>query len=475
MIFSFSLLVSSRALTAKIISLALARSSRNSLLSLAQALLTILTYFLVMRQVVIALGLEVLGLWSLTMSLVAFLRMLDLGLAHIPARMVAGKTGDGLGQAQVIDSTAFIGLAAFVMMGVVSYCALRPILVGSIEQELQAEALWLLLGTVAVLPLSSLSQVHLGAIDGIGRADIRAMVAIAGLILYAGSALLLMEPYGVMALVYAQLVQHGVALVVARLLLCRRIVPLRPFPFRFSGAVVRDAASFGIRVQFSTLPMALFDPLCRLLIGRSVGLELLALYELASKFASSVRLLIQAFANPLLPEFARLLAAGGQAARARYSASQTKLSSLGFLVSIGQIIVSPVVSFIMLDKVDPVFIIIAAVLSLAWGGTCIGLLPQLYARAAGRLRHAMLGQWLLLMLGGALVPLASLLNDDLWMLVAPGVAILIGHLASFLGESRHFGLNPVGDGGAHQVLGLVLALTLVASAAIALSAMALGL
>ena len=465
--------MASRALASKVISLLADRSSRNGLLSLAQALLTIATYFLVMRQVVIVLGLEALGLWSLTMSLVAFVRMLDLGLAHIPARMVASKTGDELAQARVVDSTAFAGLGAFVIMGIASFFALRPVLLGSLEPELHADAISLLLGIVAVLPLNTLALVHLGAIDGIGRADIRALVAIAGLFLYAGAALLLIHPYGIMALVYAQLAQHSLALVAARVLLCSRIAPLGLFPVRFSRSALVEAASFGVRVQLSTLPMALFDPLCRLLIGRSAGLEMLAIYELASKFAASTRTLVQAFANPILPELARLLVEDSAAARARYSASQTIISSLGLLVSTLQIIALPMVSFLLLGSFDAAFILVSAVLSLAWGGTCIGLVPQLYARAAGRLRHAMIGQWLLLALGWLLVSLAGFLRDELWMLIAPGLAVLIGHLVAFVGEVRHFGLNPLGNGAAYRIVWMVFALTMVASAAIALSIMAI--
>lgn len=450
------------------------RASRNGLLSLVQALLTVLTYFIVMRQVVIALGLEVLGLWSLTMSLVAFLRMLDLGLAHIPARMIAAKTGDDLAQARVVDSTAFAGLGPFVLMGIVSYYAIRPILVNSLEPELHGEALLLLLGIVAVQPINSLALVHLGAIDGIGRADIRALIAIAGLVVYAGCALVLIEPYSVMALVYAQLAQHGLGFFLARVLLCRRIATLRLLPVHFSRNVLHEAASFGARLQISTLPMALFDPLCRLLIGRSAGLELLAIYELASKFAASARLFLQAYANPVLPELARLLVEDDTAARSRYSAVQTTISSLGLLVPIGQILALPMVSFMLLGTIDPTFILVSAVLSLAWGGTCIGLVPMLYARAAGRLRHAMLGQWLLLLLGALLVPLAGLLRDELWMLVAPGLAILIGHLVTFAGEVRYFRLHPFGDSEAYRVWGLVIALSFITSAIIALSLMALS-
>jgi len=446
---------------------------RNGILSLAQSLLTILTYFLVMRQVVSTLGLESLGLWSLTMSLVAFVRLLDLGGGQILARLVATGAGQDERQAQYIDSTALVGLVAFTVLGLVCYFGLKPFLLGSVDPILQGEADLLLLGLSCVLPLNFVALIHLGALDGIGRADIRALCGIASLAIYASIALMMIREHSLMALVYAQLAQHGFAIMATRILLRREIAPLGPIPRRFSRFAFAEAISFGTRLQISLLPMALFDPLCRLLIGRSAGLELLGIYELASKFAASARTLVQAFASPILPEFARLLVKDRSSAKAQFERSQPVVAAVAMLVSTLQIIALPLVSCVLLDSIDPLFTIVSGVLSFAWGLTCVGLVAQLYARAAGQLRQSIVGQWSLLAIGALLVPMTSLLENNLWMLLSPALAILTGHLIAFVGEIRSFGLDPLGDRRA-TVLGSIFGLSMTAFAVIAVAVMALG-
>ncbi|MEO0698777.1 MAG: oligosaccharide flippase family protein, partial [Pseudomonadota bacterium] len=294
-------------LTTRLRRIATNREARNGLLSLTQAVLTLVVYFLVMRQIVVVIGLESRGLWSLTASLVAFVRMLDLGGAQVLSRLVATETGREVDQARIIDTAALFGFAAFLVFAVAAYFGLRPVLLNSVEFALRSEASWLLLGLVLTLPVNVLGLVHLGALDGIGRADLRASVAIAALVIYALAALVLIRSQGVMALVYAQGLQHVFTIVAARNVLHTRLAPLAAFPRYFSVEKLRRVVSFGGALQASLLPMAIFDPLCRLLIGRSAGLELLGVYELASKFAASARTLVQAFTNPILPEFARAL------------------------------------------------------------------------------------------------------------------------------------------------------------------------
>ncbi|MEO0590651.1 MAG: oligosaccharide flippase family protein [Pseudomonadota bacterium] len=456
-------------LTTRLRRIATNREARNGLLSLTQAVLTLVVYFLVMRQIVVVIGLESLGLWSLTASLVAFVRMLDLGGAQVLSRLVATETGREVDQARIIDTAALFGFAAFLVFAVAAYFGLRPVLLNSVEFALRSEASWLLLGLVLTLPVNVLGLVHLGALDGIGRADLRASVAIAALVIYALAALVLIRSQGVMALVYAQGLQHVFTIVAARNVLHTRLAPLAAFPRYFSVEKLRRVVSFGGALQASLLPMAIFDPLCRLLIGRSAGLELLGVYELASKFAASARTLVQAFTNPILPEFARALVDEEEAAQRRFNASQPMISAGAMVVSVVQLLALPVVSYVLLNALDPAFMLVAAALSFAWGLSCIGVVAQLYARAAGRMHYTMIGQWSLLGLGAVLVPLASVLGDGLWILVAPSLAILVGHLIAFIGEIRYFRLAPFGEGQAVVVLGAIFALSLVACAIIAVS------
>jgi O-antigen/teichoic acid export membrane protein len=200
------------------------------------------------------------------------------------------------------------------------------------------------------------------------------------------------------------------------------------------------------------------------MIGRSVGLDLLGIYELASKFAASSRTVVQAFANPVLPELARLMVKEHDAARRLYAKRQPLISTAAMLASIVQILALPALSYVMLGDVDAQFILVASLLSFAWGITSVGLVSQLYARAAGQVRHAIAGQWTLLATGVALIWLASLLSNVLWILVAPAGAIIFGHLFAFLREIRHFQLGAVGEGKVLLMIGSGSLLTILATA-----------
>jgi O-antigen/teichoic acid export membrane protein len=450
------------------------RLSRNGLLSLGQAVITILAYFIVMQQVVSIAGLEALGLWSVAMSLVAFVRMLDLGGIQVLAKLVAASADDEVGQAYFVDSAAIASLVAFCFIATIAYVGLKPILHGSIDPSLYRESDSLLIGIVAVLPLTSLALVHLGALDGIGRADIRALISIISVVLYAVTAFLLLDDHGIFALVYGQFVQQGFAFIFSRGLVCKQVGTIGAWPTKLSLEKLNEIFSFGARLQVSILPLALFEPLCRLVIGRSVGLELLGIYELASKFAASTRQLIAALGNPIMPEFARLLVADERAAKERFATTQPLIVLFAMLGTIAQIISLPIASLILIGKIDPVFILSSSAISLAWGVACIGLVPQMYARAAGYLRYAIIGQWVMLILGSILLALANILRNDVAILIAPAISIIVGYVIAYLGEVRRFGLSYFGDGAAFHVLGVVFTLTLVALAAIGLSILALG-
>jgi len=420
------------------------RAIRNGILSMAQAMLTILVYFLVMQQVAIVVGLEAIGLWSISMSLVAFARMLDVAGTGVLARLVATAFESDLRQAQLIDSATIASTFGFGVLAVVGYFAFKPILFASIDTELYADAAALLVGLLLLLPLNAVALLHLGALDGAGRADIRAYIAIIALAISAAATFLLVRRHGVVSLVYAQFLQHGFTLICARILLIRLVPSLKIYPSNFCRERFLETSSFGLRMQVAAIPMAIFDPICRLLIGRVVGLELLGIYELTAKFAASSRLIVQSFANTIVPEFARLIGFDQPAAKAMFRNRDALVTTLALLSTMAQIAALPILSFLTLERIEPKFLIVGGALSYAWGISCIGLTSQLYARAAGVVRHAIVGQWSLLMAGIAALAIASLSENPLWILTAPAYAIILGHLLAYGRELRYFGLQPYG-------------------------------
>jgi len=420
--------------------------ARNGLLSLAQSVVGIGTYFLVMRYVVAVAGLGGVGLWSLTMGFVAFIRVMDLTGAGGLARMVALNPHNERLQSEYVDTlTAFI-FVLYAVLSLIAYLPLHYAIAGSVAPGTVALAHTLTVWAMISLPINVAGMGQLSAIDGLGRADVRSLLNIASFALYGLLAVLLVSSKGILGLAYAQIVQYALLLFASRVVLTWQLPSLRLVPSRFSRKAAREALNYGFRLQASSIPMSLFDPLTRVFLGRWAGLETLGIYDLSYKLAGNTRTLVQAGMNPLVPEFARVLSADSKTARnyhATVSARSIRAVALAYTILI---VTAPVFSLFLLSHVSPEFVFSVAVLSLGWGLASVGLATQLFARAAGQLRWSIAGQWLLLMLGAGLVYIATLSDESIYAAIGVAVAIATGHMVAFAGETRTLNLTPFGTG-----------------------------
>lgn len=421
------------------------RMARNGLLSLMQSVVGIGTYFLVMRYVLAIAGLEAVGLWSLTMGFVAFIRVMDLTGAGGLARMVALNPDNERLRSEYIDTlTAFI-VALYAALSLIAYFPLRYAMEGSVAPGTEAIAQELLIYAMISLPLNVAGMGHLSAIDGLGRADIRSILNIGGFVLYGVVAAILLSSKGILGLAYAQLVQYAVLLVASRVVLIQRLPSLCLIPTQFSRKAAGEALHYGFRLQASSIPMSLFDPLTRVFLGRWAGLENLGIFDLSYKLAGNVRTLVQAGMNPLVPEFARIWSTDTAAARAHHAMTSARAIRTVAIAYTALILAAPAFSLFLLSHMSAEFIFSVAVLSLGWGVASIGLATQLFARAVGVLRWSIIGQWLVLVLGGVLVYLATRSNEAIYAAIAVAIAIAIGHIIAFAGEIRMLTLTPFGD------------------------------
>ncbi|WP_435988422.1 oligosaccharide flippase family protein [Sulfitobacter sp. SH24] len=422
------------------------RVGRNGLLSLIQSVIGVGAYFWVMRYVVAVAGLEGVGLWSLTMGFVALVRLMDLSGASGLARMVASETNSSKAQAAYIDTCTGFIFVLYIVLSFLAYLPLRSAISGSVNSASLEVAHELLIWALLALPINIIGVSQLSAIDGLGRADIRSVVNISSFAIFGLLAAVLVPTEGILGLAYAQFAQYVTVLFFARLVLVANIPTLGIIPTRFSREAWTSSTNYGFRLQASTVPMSLFDPLTRILLARYLGLESLGIYDLSYKLAGNVRTLVQAALNPLVPEFTRLHRSSVKGAKALHSQVSIKSIRAVILSFLALVLVSPLLSLFLLEEISSNFIFCVAVFSLGWGTSSFGLITQLYARAAGVLRWSIVGQWGLLSSGiGATVWLSE--NDRgsitiVAMTVASAIAM--GHLFAFIGETRTLSLLPLG-------------------------------
>lgn len=431
--------------------------ARNSTLSILQSIVGISTYFVVMRYVVQTTGLQGIGLWSLTMGLVALVRVLDLTGASGLARMVATEPDNPIKQAAYIDTLTSVIFIVYCAACLAAFQPLDLYLRSTIEDPKLTSSTILLAWAMTALPINVIGIAQLSALDGLGRADIRSIINIASFVCYGIIATIFVPSYGIAGLAFSQFSQYIVALIVARFYLVKFIPPLNYLPTQFSRAAARSCLHYGFRLQAASIPMAIFEPITRIFLGRWVGLDILGIYDLSSKLAVQTRALIQSGMNPMVPEFATQFKLDPSLAVELHSqASQKSIRYVALAFSF-LLLASPIFSLLLFSKLVPEFLFSMAVLSLGWGTASFGLMTQLFARATGMLRWSITGQWTTLGVGLFSIYVFAKSLDGVFVCVSIALAVLFGHTLGFIGEVRELRLRPFGSLGAQWKNILVMA------------------
>ena len=198
-----------------------------------------------MRYVVQAEGLEGVGIWSMTVGFVSFVRLMDLSGASGLARMLATKQNDPSEQAYYVDTMSLFIFSLYGVLCAFSYLPLAYFLNDSVSPNQWPQTQVLLIWALAALPLNVLGIAHLSAIDGIGRADIRSLVNILGVGLFSIISLALIEQAGLVGLACAQFAQFTATLLAARLVLVKQIKNFKFFPSKISLGAAKACIGYG--------------------------------------------------------------------------------------------------------------------------------------------------------------------------------------------------------------------------------------
>lgn len=409
----------------------------TSALSMLQAVTALGTYLLVMRLLISNEGIKAVGLWSLTMGFVALFRIVDFSGAHALSRSVALRGSHKQGQATDIDTLSLFIACFYGIVIIVAFYPARAALIESVDQSLASVAYQLIALTAVALPLNILGLAHSSALDGLGLAKVRSIINITGYFIFGIASLLLMKPFGLLGLAYAQFSQYVFVLVISRFQISKTIPIRLAFPTSFNASALGGLLSYSFRLQLSSLPGALFIPLTRVGLNSAAGLEALGLFDLAYRITVSMRAFLQSALNPLLPEFTRSAIQGRELKL--FDRVDRLFSGVSALAFGGLMFGSPVISIILTGEIDRDLVALVATLSLAWGVATLFLPIQILGRAKGYLRWSIAGQWLMLAILIGII-LISDENDYKFLVFGISLSILVGYLFSGIAEMFSFKL-----------------------------------
>jgi O-antigen/teichoic acid export membrane protein len=369
---------------------------RNAIWALVEAISSSIVLFFLYKLVVSFLGVEALGIWSLVLATTSLMRLADAGAASGLGRFVAksAELQDRSISRGYIDTAVLTNLVLYILLALAFFWPAQYGLSFAIHKQSALEvARGLLPYALASFVLGNLANAASSALAGLQRSDLRSIVTIGGLVVQIVSSFILIPDRGLTGLAIAQLLQNGFGLVssliLAHFVLYRRYGII--FPFHWRKHAFKDLVGFGIQLQFSGIISFLYDPLAKFLMSSFAGLEATGLFEMANRLVFQVRSLLISPVHILVPAFALLNERDPEEANILYRRSFAMTAGIGIPLIAGVAATSPLVSFVLLAKVDFLFVVFVSLLSCGWLVNLLAAPAYLLGEGTGNVRWNIAG------------------------------------------------------------------------------------
>lgn len=413
----------------------------NALASVAQVVVSGVSFFVLYRFLYQTLGAAQVGVWATVLTATAINHLANLGLAGSTVMYVSRYLAQQRpGRVDDIIQTSVVSIAVF--MGVVvaaAYPALRYAVAWIVRDAAQVPvALALLPYALASFWLVGVAQVVLSAIDGFERVDLRNGVLTAAALLYLGLAIALVPGQGLIGLARAQVIQSTVLVLGAWVVLRRLFAPLPLLPLRWDRRTFREMLGYNVQFQVTTIAQLLFDPVARALIARLGGLAAAGHFEMAYKVVVQLRALLATAYQAMVPTIANLQETAPALVQEVYRKSYRLVLYLVAASLPLCIALTPVLSEVYLGAYERTFVVFADLLFAGW---FLNLLttPAYYANlGTGELRGNVEGHLVSGVLNIGLGFLLGLWYGGLGVVIGFVVALLAGNVVTVVRyQHRH--------------------------------------
>lgn len=400
--------------------------------SLANSFLLIIIYFLLMKLVIVYEGIEMVGLWSLTVGMVSLARLLDFTGSSALTRIVA--ISDVKKRHCYIDTLVVFSIVFYIFLAVCMYFPVLVIIMDTVGEDLSPVIPTLLFLSLAAIILSVTYQNHAAALDGLELASTRSAIGIFCMLIYGTVCAVCIPYYGIVSLAFAQILQFLFGIILFRLVLRKTLHSMTIIPFYFSTKNFKELYSYGVKLQINSLTLLAFDVSSRYLISLNYGLSVVAYYDISYKLAGHTRGLVQSYFNPLIPKYASQWSNNPREA----FENMLKDLKLYFLPISGifacVLFTLPLISLFYFQGLSQTFLMIGVILNLAWWAATCTLIMQIFCKSINILFWTIIGHVALLIISLIILNFSSGVLDLTGTLVFFGAGILTSHAIMFYGS-----------------------------------------
>lgn len=274
----------------------------NVVSSGGQVLLIGLVYFFLYRLLLKALGVELLGVWSVVLSTSSLANLANFGVADSVIRFVAlyAKDGGREKMRELIFTASLFLAGLFLLIASIIYPFADLILKHVLPAKYLNEGLVILPYSLLCLIINATNGVFSSVLDGLQKNYIRSILVSLSSVLLLGTTYFLVPRYGLPGVAFAQVAQS-----VFTLLTCLVFVVFytsyNPLKWNWNKDIFKQIFSYGMKFQFISLANMLNEPVSKILLGKFGGMAFVGYYEMANRLLMQARGVIVNSTQSLVP------------------------------------------------------------------------------------------------------------------------------------------------------------------------------
>lgn len=330
----------------------------NSIAAIGQVLIVGIVYLVLYRYLLVTLGIELLGVWSLIIASTSLALIANFGISTSIIKFVATyyARNDFDRLRKLIFTAAVFIIGTYSIISVVILIAGTYVLPHFIEAKYLSIALEILPFSLLSLIINALGGVISSCLDGIQKNYIKSyIVSFSSIVLFALS-VLLTPKFGLKGLIFAQIFQAIIVLVASIYYLSKSIKSIFTLQWNWSKSLFKEIINYGIKMQALSFMQMSFEPITKALLSKYGGLAMVGYYEMASRLVTQLRSLIVSANQVIIPVVAEAKETKETYVKELYIKTFSIVLLFDIVLITGIIITAPIVSFLWIGKIVPFFL-----------------------------------------------------------------------------------------------------------------------
>ena len=330
----------------------------NSIAAIGQVLVVGIVYLLLYRYLLVTLGIELLGVWSLIIASTSLALIANFGISTSIIKFVATYHArhDFESLKKLIFTASVFIIVTYSIISIVILIAGTYVLPHFIEAKYLPIALEILPFSLISLVINALGGVISSCLDGIQKNYIKSYIVSFTSVLLFVLSVLLTPKFGLKGLIFAQIVQAVVVLFTSIYFLSKYIKGIFTFQWNWSKILFKEIIDYGLKMQALSFMQMSFEPVTKALLSKYGGLAMVGYYEMASRLVTQLRGLIVSANQVIIPVVAEAKENNSNYVKELYVKTFSIVLLFDIVLITGIIITAPIVSFLWIGEIVPFFL-----------------------------------------------------------------------------------------------------------------------